>query len=59
MVFHQKAASAGARGHRRPARPETGYGRVRDALDDIGHGPEQTVVVHAHTLFGDLTVHRS
>jgi hypothetical protein len=40
----------------------TGYGRVHNALDDIGHGPdksEATVEVRAHTDFGDITVRRS
>lgn len=41
---------------------KTGYGQVRNALDDIGQGPqksEQTVEVRAHTSFGDITVRRS
>jgi DUF4097 and DUF4098 domain-containing protein YvlB len=40
---------------------KTGHGRVRNALDEIGHGPEkseETVEVRAHTSFGDITVHR-
>jgi hypothetical protein len=41
---------------------KTGHGRVRNALDDIGQGPEkseETVEVRAHTSFGDITVRRS
>jgi hypothetical protein len=40
----------------------TGYGRVHNALDDLGQGPEQserTVEVRAQTSFGDITVRRS
>jgi DUF4097 and DUF4098 domain-containing protein YvlB len=40
----------------------TGHGRVNNALDDIGHGPEkseETVEVRARTSFGDITVRRS
>jgi hypothetical protein len=41
---------------------KTGHGRVRNALDDIGQAPQksdQTVEVHAHTSYGDITVRRS
>ncbi|MEV4518284.1 DUF4097 family beta strand repeat-containing protein [Dactylosporangium sp. NPDC049525] len=41
---------------------KTGYGQVRNALDDTGQGPqksEETVEVRAHTSFGDITVRRS
>jgi Putative adhesin len=41
---------------------KTGHGRVRNALDDIGQGPqksEETVEVRAHTSFGDITVRRT
>ncbi len=41
---------------------KTGYGRVRNDLDEVGHGPERsatTVEVQAHTSWGDITVHRS
>ncbi|MCO1656868.1 DUF4097 family beta strand repeat-containing protein [Pseudonocardia humida] len=41
---------------------KTGHGRVRNELDGLGQGPaesEQTVEVHAHTSFGDITVRRS
>ncbi|WP_405101516.1 DUF4097 family beta strand repeat-containing protein [Micromonospora sp. NBC_01412] len=41
---------------------KTGHGRVHNALEDIGQGPEkseQTVEVRAHTSFGDITVRRS
>ncbi|GAA0718188.1 DUF4097 family beta strand repeat protein [Dactylosporangium roseum] len=41
---------------------KTGHGRVDNALDDIGQGPqpsEETVEVHAYTSFGDITVRRS
>jgi DUF4097 and DUF4098 domain-containing protein YvlB len=41
---------------------KTGHGRVHNALDDIGQGPEKsarTVEVRAHTSFGDITVRRS
>ncbi|WP_319463217.1 DUF4097 family beta strand repeat-containing protein [Micromonospora sp. RTP1Z1] len=41
---------------------KTGHGRVHNALDDIGQGPEkseETVEVRAHTSFGDITVRRS
>ncbi|MFI6825352.1 DUF4097 family beta strand repeat-containing protein [Micromonospora sp. NPDC050187] len=41
---------------------KTGYGRVHNALDDLGQGPEkseETVEVRAHTTFGDITVRRS
>jgi hypothetical protein len=40
----------------------TGYGRVHNALDDIGAGPEKSeeaVEVRARTGFGDITVRRS
>jgi DUF4097 and DUF4098 domain-containing protein YvlB len=40
---------------------KTGHGRVHNALEDIGQGPEkteETVEVRAHTSFGDLTVRR-
>ncbi|WP_436495017.1 DUF4097 family beta strand repeat-containing protein [Actinokineospora sp. HUAS TT18] len=40
----------------------TGHGRVDNALEDAGQGPdksEETVEVRAHTAFGDITVHRS
>jgi DUF4097 and DUF4098 domain-containing protein YvlB len=41
---------------------KTGHGRVNNALDDIGQGPEkseETVEVRAQTSFGDITVRRS
>jgi DUF4097 and DUF4098 domain-containing protein YvlB len=41
---------------------KTGHGRVHNALEDIGQGPEkseQTVEVRANTSFGDITVRRS
>ncbi|GGM85357.1 DUF4097 domain-containing protein [Dactylosporangium sucinum] len=41
---------------------KTGHGRVRNALDDLGQGPEQsdeTVEVRAHTSYGDITISRS
>jgi DUF4097 and DUF4098 domain-containing protein YvlB len=41
---------------------KTGHGRVHNALDDIGQGPdrsEETVEVRAHTSYGDITVRRS
>jgi hypothetical protein len=41
---------------------KTGYGQVRNALDDTVQGPgksEQTVEVRAHTSFGDITIRRS
>jgi putative adhesin len=41
---------------------KTGHGRVDNALEDIGKGPEgsdRTVEVHAQTSFGDITVRRS
>jgi DUF4097 and DUF4098 domain-containing protein YvlB len=41
---------------------KTGHGRVHNALDGIGQGPEQpekTVEVRAQTSFGDITVRRS
>jgi DUF4097 and DUF4098 domain-containing protein YvlB len=41
---------------------KTGYGRVRNELDDAGQGPgksEQTAEVRASTSFGDITVRRS
>ncbi|RKR89501.1 DUF4097 and DUF4098 domain-containing protein YvlB [Micromonospora pisi] len=41
---------------------KTGHGRVHNALEDIGQGPEKseaTVEVRAHTSFGDITVRRS
>jgi DUF4097 and DUF4098 domain-containing protein YvlB len=41
---------------------KAGHGRVHNALDDIGQGPqgsEETVEVRAHTSFGDIAVRRS
>jgi DUF4097 and DUF4098 domain-containing protein YvlB len=41
---------------------KTGYGRVRNELDDAGQGPgksEETAEVRASTSFGDITVRRS
>jgi hypothetical protein len=41
---------------------KTGHGRVSNALNDLGKGPEkseQTVEVRAETSFGDITVRRS
>lgn len=40
----------------------TSYGRVENSLDGLSEAPEkseQTVEVHAHTSFGDITVRRS
>jgi DUF4097 and DUF4098 domain-containing protein YvlB len=41
---------------------KTGHGRVHNALEDVGQGPEkseETVEVRAHTSFGDIIVRRS
>jgi hypothetical protein len=41
---------------------KTGYGRVRNELDEAGDGPagsDSTVEVHAQTGFGDITVRRA
>jgi hypothetical protein len=41
---------------------KTGHGRVRNELQSVGQGPEEsdrTVEVHASTSFGDITVRRS
>ncbi|GAA3215855.1 DUF4097 domain-containing protein [Dactylosporangium siamense] len=41
---------------------KTGHGRVRNELTDIDQGPEkseETVEVHAHTSFGDISIRRT